>query len=75
MPRGRKSYTTAEKLEKVLSDIAKKEEELKALKEEKKELEASLEKAKLAELSKMIDESGLSIDEIKELLANPSISK
>ena len=64
-----KKYTTAEKLNKVESDIATMEEQLKKLKSQRKELVAQKEQEDLKELRKLILDSGKSIDDVKALLS------
>ena len=65
----RKKYTTAEKLNKVESDIATMEEQLKKLKSQRKELVAQKEQEDLKELRKLILDSGKSIEDVKALLS------
>lgn len=68
MPRGRKKYTLEEHLEVTIKQIGECERTLKDLKGKKKALEAQLNESKLSELSNLIEESGISIDEIKNLI-------
>lgn len=65
----RKKYTTAEKLNKVESDIATMEEQLKKLKSQRKELVAQKEQEDLKELRKLILDSGKSIEDVKAMLS------
>lgn len=65
----RKKYTTAEKLNKVESDIATMEEQLKKLKSQRKELVAQKEQEDLKELRKLILDSGKSIEDVKDMLS------
>lgn len=65
----RKKYTTAEKLNKVESDIATMEEQLKKLKSQRKELVAQKEQEDLKELRKLILDSGKSIEDVKSMLS------
>lgn len=68
MARGRKSYTTEEKIELTQSKIVELTDELKSLKAELKELQAIKEQEDLKDLKDLIAESGKSIDEVKEML-------
>lgn len=68
MARGRKSYTTEEKIELTQSKIVELTDELKSLKAELKELQAIKEQEDLKALKDLITESGKSIDEVKEML-------
>lgn len=68
MARGRKSYTTEEKIELVNALIAELTDKLKEAKAELKELEAIKEQEDLKALKDLIAESGKSIDEVKEML-------
>lgn len=68
MARGRKHYTLEEKLENVNAKILSAEADLVSLKEEKTKLEHEIETNQLRELKKIIEESGMTIDEIKDLL-------
>lgn len=71
MARGRKkALTLDEQLEKVISDIAETENKLKELKDTKKELEEQVKRNRVEELDDLISSSGLSLDEVKELLEN-----
>lgn len=65
----RKKYTTAEKLNKVESDIATMEEQLKKLKSQRKELVAQKVQEDLKELRKLILDSGKSIEDVKAMLS------
>lgn len=70
MPRGRKAALTLdEQLTKVTEDIENTEKDLKMLKEKKNELEQQIKYQKLEELSSLIDSSGKSIDEIREMIS------
>lgn len=71
MPRGRKKYTLNEHLEMVVDRISKTEQELKDLKAHKKDLERQLKNQALSELQSLIENSGMSIDEVKSLFDNP----
>lgn len=68
MARGRKSYTTEEKIELTQGKIVELTDELKSLKAELKELQAIKEQEDLRALKDLIAESGKSIDEVKEML-------
>lgn len=65
----RKKYTTAKKLNKVESDIATMEEQLKKLKSQRKELVAQKVQEDLKELRKLILDSGKSIEDVKAMLS------
>lgn len=69
MARGRKSYTTEEKIELTQNKIVELTDELKSLKAELKELQAIKEQEDLKALKDLIAESGKSIDEVKEMLS------
>lgn len=70
MSRGRtKSLTMDEQLAKTISDIEETEARLKELKKTKKELEEQVKANRIAELDELISSSGMSIDEVKELIA------
>lgn len=68
MARGRKSYTTDEKIELTQNRITELADELKSLKAELKELQAIKEQEDLRALKNLIAASGKSIDEVKEIL-------
>lgn len=68
MPRGRKKYTLEEHLEVTIKQIGETENTLKDLKGKKKKLEAQLKEQKLTELSTLIEETGISVDEVKDLI-------
>ena len=70
MARGRKSYTLEEKLERVNSDIENTKMCLQKLETEKKEIELQIKQQKLEEIEKLINASGKTFDEVKELLVN-----
>lgn len=73
MARGKKNLTLDEQLAKTISEIENTEILLKELKDTKKELEERIHQEKLCELDKMIQESGLSFQEIKEILCKKDI--
>lgn len=58
-----------EKLINVNEAISRYSESLEQMKKEKKELEAELEKLELAELSAMLKEKKLSVNEVRELVS------
>ena len=69
MARGRKpALTLDEQLEKITEEIENMESSLKKLKKTKKDLEEQIKINQLSELDKLIEESGLSYDEVKNLL-------
>ena len=69
MARGRKpALTLEEQLTKITEEIENMESSLKELKKSKKDLEEQIKMNRLSELEKLISESGLSYDEVKELL-------
>jgi hypothetical protein len=72
MARGRKKYTLDEQYELTVKQIGELETTLKDLKAKRKELEVSLKDRKLSELNNLIVETGLSIDEIKDLIQKGS---
>ena len=69
MARGKKKLTLDEQLTKVTAEIEATETTLTELKETKKELEEQIHQQRLSELDELIQEKGLSFDEIKELLS------
>ncbi len=70
MARGRKSYTTEEKIEITKAQIVELTDKLKQVKAELKELESIKEQEDLIALKMLIDESGKSIEEVKEMLSS-----
>lgn len=70
MARGRKSYTLEEKLELVNKDIENTKMCLQKLETDKKELELQIKQQKLEEIEKLINASGKTFEEVKELLAS-----
>ena len=68
MARGRKNLTLDEQLEKITTEIENMENSLKELKATKKELEEQIHQARLSELDKLIQDKGLSFDDLKEIL-------
>ena len=69
MARGKKKLTLDEQLAKVTSEIEITEATLTELKTTKKELEEQIHQQRLSELDELIQEKGLSFDEIKEMLS------
>lgn len=70
MARGRKpALTLDEQLAKVTEEIENMESSLKELKKAKKDLEEQIKANRLSELDELIEESGLSYDEVKEILS------
>ena len=69
MARGKKKLTLDEQLAKVTSEIEITEATLTELKTTKKELEEQIHQERLSELDELIQEKGLSFDEIKEILS------
>jgi hypothetical protein len=68
MARGRKNYTLEEKLEKITNDITAYKASIKELEEQKKQIEKEIKAQKIEQISELIEASGKSIDEVKELL-------
>ena len=68
MARGKKKLTLDEQLAKVTAEIEATEAPLTELKETKKELEEQIHQQRLSELDELIQEKGLSFDEIKTML-------
>ena len=68
MARGRKSHSLEEQLETVNENITITENSLKTLKGQKKELEEKIKQQRLDELYNIIQESGKTIDEVKNLV-------
>lgn len=66
--RGRKNLTLNEQLTKITTEIEKMESSLKEMKKAKKELEEQIRQARLSELDELIQEKGLTFDELKEML-------
>ena len=70
MARGRKAYTLEEQLEKITNEITNMENSLKELKQRKKELEDRVNQSKLVMLYDIINEKGLTLDEVRQMLEN-----
>lgn len=68
MARGRKNYTLEERLEQLTKDISDMENSLSSMKEQKKLIEKEIKAKQLDELNTMIEASGLTFDEVKEIL-------
>ena len=68
MARGRKNYTLEERLEQLTKDISDMENSLASMKEQKKLIEKEIKAKQLDELNTMIEASGLTFDEVKEIL-------
>lgn len=69
MARGKKNYTLEEQLQMTINDIETYEQTIKTLKSRKKELEETIKQEKLTQLYDLIEESGKSLDEVKEMLS------
>ena len=69
MARGRKNLTLDEQLTKITTEIENMETSLKEMKKAKKELEEQIHQQRLSELDELIQEKGLSFDELKEMLS------
>lgn len=69
MARGKKNYTLEEQLQMTINDIETYEQSIKTLKTKKKELEEAIKQEKLTQLYDLIEESGKSLDEVKEMLS------
>lgn len=73
MPRGRKkkeNITLEQQLENIATEIANKEAELKELKAKQKELKKQVEAQKVNELLAIVEEKGMSIQEVIDLFAD-----
>ena len=70
MARGRKSLSLDEQLEKITTEIENMESSLKEMKQTKKELEEQIRQAQLSELNDLINERGLTFEEVKKMLSN-----
>lgn len=69
MARGKKALSLEEQLEKITNEIEELETNLKDKKNAKKELETQIKANRLEELDNLIASSGMSIEEVKELLS------
>ena len=70
MARGRKTLSLDEQLEKITTEIDNMENSLKEMKRTKKELEEQIRQAQLSELNDLINERGLTFEEVKKMLSN-----
>ena len=70
MARGRKTLSLDEQLEKITTEIENMESSLKEMKQTKKELEVQIRQVKLSELNDLINERGLTFEEVKKMLSN-----
>ena len=68
MARGKKSYTLEEQLQMTNDDISKYEDAIKTLKVKRKELEKAVEQEKLAQLYEIVQASGKTLDDVREML-------
>lgn len=66
--RTRRTFTLEEKLDRINEQIFEKEESLKNLKEQKKQIEKEIHDKKMAELEQLITGSGMTLEQIKELI-------
>ena len=69
MARGKK-LSLDEQLAKITTEIENMESSLKEMKQTKKELEEQIRQAKLSELNDLINERGLTFEEVKKMLSN-----
>ena len=69
MARGKK-LSLDEQLDKITTEIDNMENSLKEMKRTKKELEEQIRQAKLSELNNLINERGLTFEEVKKMLSN-----
>lgn len=70
MARGkRRTLTLEERLTKVTEDIIIKKQELENLEETKVQIEKDIKAKKLNEIYELVEKSGKSLDEVKELLS------
>lgn len=70
MPRGRKSYTLEEQLERITNEISNMETSLAEMKRAKKKLEDQIKMNRLSELDDLLTEKGITIEKIMELIEN-----
>ena len=68
MARGKK-LSLDEQLAKITTEIENMENSLKEMKQTKKELEEQIRQAQLAELNDLINERGLTFEEVKKMLS------
>lgn len=69
MARGKKALSLEEQLEKITNEIEELEISLKDKKNMKKELNAQIKANRLEQLDELITSSGISLEEVKELLS------
>lgn len=69
MPRGKRTYTLEEQLERITNEIENMESSLKELKSAKQEIEAQIRQNRLAELDELIALKGLTFDQVKDRLS------
>lgn len=69
MPRGKRTYTLEEQLERITNEIENMESSLKQLKSAKQEIEAQIRQSRLAELDELIILKGLTFDQVKDRLS------
>ena len=69
MARGRKNLTLDEQLDRITKEINTMEDSLIELNKAKNDLEEQIHRNQLEELDELISKSGLSIEEVKELLS------
>ena len=69
MARGKK-LSLDEQLDKITTEIDNMENSLKEMKRTKKELEEQIRQAQLSELNDLINERGLTFEEVKKMLSN-----
>lgn len=69
MPRGKRTYTLEEQLERITNEIENMESSLKQLKSAKQEIEAQIRQNRLAELDELIALKGLTFDQVKDRLS------
>ena len=70
MARGRKTLSLDEQKKKITTEIENMENSLKEMKQTKKELEEQIRQVKLSELNDLINERGLTFEEVKKMLSN-----
>ena len=70
MARGRKTLSLDEQLETITNEIENMESSLKEMKQTKKELEEQIRQAQLSELNDLINERGLTFEEVKKMLSS-----
>jgi len=68
MSRGRKRYTLEQQYDLVVEQIEEAERTLKDLKKRKRDLVEQRKEQNLSELSEMIEKTGMSIEEVKDLI-------